>query len=130
MGFIIMENAARMELNLNDRSGKCFLEGSAGHPLLRDVADAARLIEACFNHRIKRVLLHAENLTDQFFDLSSLEAGSILQKLRTYNIRLAVLSSSPKLSTAFRDLLLEESRHKYFRLFEDRQKAEMWLVED
>ena len=36
-------------------------------------------------------LLYASDLTN-FFDLSSGEAGAILQKLRTYGVLLAVLS--------------------------------------
>lgn len=120
-----------MPFSLVERNKNYFIEGSAGQPLLRDVADAAKLIEACFNHRTKRVLLYPENLTQAFFDLSSLEAGEILQKLRNYKIRLAVVAApSTQLSSSFRDLMAEENRNSYFRLFEDRDKAETWLVED
>lgn len=120
-----------MQLSLKESNEKSFIEGSVAESLLRDVGDTAKLIEACFNHRTKRVLLYPENLTDRFFDLSSLEAGEILQKLRNYNIRLAVLvhPDAKQFSSAFRDLMKEESRNKYFRLFEDREKAEAWLVE-
>lgn len=120
-----------MELKLVERSGNVLVEGIVGRQLLHDESDAVNLIEFCFNHRAKRVLLYAENLTDRFFDLSSLEAGSILQKLRNYEIRLAVVWSqnSQSLSSAFRDLLLEENRGKYFRIFKGRDKAEAWLLE-
>lgn len=83
----------RLELRLIGRAGKQFLEGAAGEPLMRDVADTVKLIEACFNHRVKSLLLYDENLTERFFDLSSREAGEILQKLRNYRIRLAVVWS-------------------------------------
>jgi len=33
-------------------------------------------------------------------------------------------------SSAFRNLMVEENRNSYFRLFEDRNEAEAWLVED
>jgi hypothetical protein len=121
-----------MELRLIDRKGKCFIEGPAGQSLLRDVADTVQLIEACFNHRTKCILLYSENLTDNFFVLSSQEAGSILQKLRNYDVRMAVVWSHDVqgLSHTFRDLLLEENRQKYFHLFKERQEAEAWLLED
>jgi len=69
-----------MDLRLVERDGKQFLEGPAGKPLICEVGDAVQIVEACLNHRANRVLLYAENLTERFFDLSSREAGEILQK--------------------------------------------------
>ena len=121
-----------MELSLVERNEKQFLEGVAGQPLMRDVADAVKIVEACFNHQTKCLLLYAENLTEHFFDLSSGEAGAILQKLRTYHVRLAVVWSpdTRPLSRRFGDLMVEENRDRYFYLFEERDKAEAWLLED
>lgn len=121
-----------MELSLVERNGKQFLQGAAGKPLLRDVADTVKIIEACFNYQTHGLLLHAENLTDHFFDLSSLEAGAILQKLRTYQIRLAVIWSPEvrQQSRRFGELMVEENRERYFRLFEERSQAEAWLLEE
>jgi hypothetical protein len=120
-----------MELNLAEQKGKIFLEGAAGQPLLRDVMDTVKIIEACFNNQTRCLLLYAENLTDYFFDLSSLEAGTILQKLRNYEIRLAVVRSSARpLSHRFGDLMVEENRDRYFHLFDDRHQAATWLCED
>lgn len=111
-------------------NGKYFIEGNAGQPLLQQVDDITKVIEACFNYQTKRVLLYSKNLTDHFFDLSSLEAGEILQKFRNYKIRLAVVIGPIQLSSAFRDLMVEENRNQFFRLFEDREKAEAWLTID
>jgi hypothetical protein len=121
-----------VELNVVEPAGKRYIEGVAGQSLLRDADDAALLVEACFNHRTKRLLLYPENLTGRFFDLSSREAGTILQKLRTYQIRLAVVwpPAARALSRRFGDLMVEENRDRYFHLFEDRPQAEAWLLED
>jgi hypothetical protein len=120
-----------MELRLVERSDKQFLEGPAGEPLLREVGDAVQLVEACLNQRANRVLLYAENLTERFFDLSSREAGEILQKLRNYHIRLAVVWSPEvrQLSQRFGDLMVEENRDQYFHLFTEQPEAEAWLLE-
>ena len=113
-----------------ERSGKRFLVGPAGQPFMREVGEATRLVEACWNEGAEGLLLYAENLTDRFFDLSSTEAGSILQKLRNYQVRLAVVWSpeTRPLSTHFRELLVEENRDRYFRLCKDRATAEAWLA--
>ena len=58
-----------------------------GLPLLAKVGDVTLVIEACFSNQAKFTLLYASNLTPNFFDLSSGEAGEILQKLRNYQIR-------------------------------------------
>jgi len=121
-----------LELNVVERAGKRFIEGVAGQSLLREADAAAELVEACFNHRTKRLLLYPENLTDRSFDPSSREAGTILQKLRTYQIRSAVVWSPAcrSLSRRFGDLMVEENRDRYFHLFEERPQAEAWLLED
>jgi hypothetical protein len=55
--------------------------------------------------------LYAANLTRGFFDLSSGEAGAILQKLRNYRIRLPVVCGpgTAQLSRRFGDLLAEDA---------------------
>jgi hypothetical protein len=67
-------------------------------------------------------------VTERFFDLSSGEAGEILQKLRNYHTRLAVVHSPTRqLSRRFEELMIEENQMPHFRLFEDRPAAQEWL---
>ena len=120
-----------MELALIKTVDKKYLEGPVGRPFMHTINDAVKLIEACWNEGTDCLLVYPENLTEQFFDLSSREAGEILQKLRTYHIRMAVVGSpeSMKLSRRFADLMVEENRNRYFRLFDERGKAEAWLLD-
>lgn len=90
------------------------------------------IIGICFENRARSVLLYAENLTERFFDLSSGEAGAILQKFRNYRIRVAVVVSpggSPQ-SDRFREMVAEERQGDDFRIFDDRDAAEAWLIRD
>jgi hypothetical protein len=117
-----------IERDCHDRR---FLEGVAGRQIIGRRDEAARLIEACFEHDVERLLLYPENLTTRFFDLSSGEAGEILQKLRNYNIRLAVVRTPTlRLSSHFDDLMVEENRMPYFRIVDDRPAAEEWLCSE
>ena len=68
------------------------LEREPGVRYIADAADVGRLIEDCISSGSRAALLHADNLPRQFFDLSSGQAGQILQKLRTYKVRLAVVA--------------------------------------
>lgn len=120
-----------MELVVRDVNDLHFLEGPPGQPLIGRVEDAVTLVEACFNNAAHRLLLYPENLTERFFDLSSGEAGAILQKLRNYHIRLAVVRSPTlPLSRRFAELMMEENREPYFRLFDGRAAAQEWLCSE
>ena len=118
-----------MELTTSEQAGVRFLEGPPDRPLLRSTEDATLLVEACFSMRAKAALLYTPNLTQKFFDLSSGEAGAILQKLRNYRIRLAAVCppGSVRFSSRFGEMAAEESRTGYFEVFEDAGAAREWL---
>ena len=113
-----------MELVRVEDGGLRLLEGSPDEHFMSDVEDAGRLIEACFSAGTDAALLYPTNLTVAFFDLSSRQAGAILQKLRTYGIRLAVVCSpgAVRFSTRFGEVLAEERRGRFFGVFETRRK--------
>ncbi|PWT84436.1 MAG: hypothetical protein C5B57_04825 [Blastocatellia bacterium] len=68
-------------LIVTEESGIRLVEGARGRPILQVPQDTTLVLEACLSARIPAVLLYAENLTAGFFDLSSGEAGEILEKL-------------------------------------------------
>ena len=75
-------------------------------------------------------LLYPENLTDRFFDVSSTQAGEVLQKLRTYGVHLAVVWAPDivQFSSRFADLLAAERRDRFFDIFDTRAAAREWLA--
>lgn len=96
---------------------------------MRTVEDASLVVEACLSNRVKSALLYTPNLTGNFFDLSSGEAGAIPQKLRNYRIRIAVVCppNSVQFSSRFGEMVAEERRGDHFRVFESAQAARDWL---
>ena len=104
-------------------------EGPRDQPLLRTIEDASLVVEACSSGKTRSALLYAPNLTERFFDLSSGEAGAVLQKLRNYGIRLAVVCTpgSVRFSSRFNEMVAEESRGNHFRVFESAETARGWL---
>ncbi len=105
-----------------------FAEGIPEQTLLTCVDDVSKVIEVCLTHAVDRLLLYPENLPAAFFDLSSGEAGAILQKLRNYRIRLAVVHAPDlPMSHRFGGMVRDEQRGPYFRLFGDRATAQRWL---
>lgn len=121
-----------MGLQLITENNISALEGEPGVKLLQKPEDAADLIGAGFENGTRSLLLYAENLTEQFFDLSSGEAGVILQKLRNYHIKTAIVAPTDRVkrSTMFGEMEKEESKSGDFRIFEDRDSAVAWLMKE
>ncbi len=119
-----------MDMSIETRNDQRIVEGPPGAQLLRTPDDVVEILEACFGNHTTSVLLYAENLTEHFFDLSSGEAGAILQKLRNYHVKLAVVvpAAGVRQSSMFPAMVLEESRSGYFRIFGSRDLAEAWLA--
>jgi hypothetical protein len=117
-------------LTVTEVAGVRYVETTPDSQFMRGVEDASLIVEACFSHGAKSALLYAPNLTQGFFDLSSGEAGAILQKLRNYRIRLAVVCvpGNVKFSSRFPEMVDEESRGGYFRIFESAPTAREWLT--
>ncbi len=118
-----------MALKPVEHNGTTFVEGPANQPLLTTAYDIDRLIEACFSQGAQAALLYASNMPPAFFDLSSGQAGTILQKLRTYRIRLAVVAppQQVRFSRRFGEMLADERQGAHFDLFESREQAYAWL---
>ena len=114
-----------MLLGLIDENGVRAVEGTRGHALMHRPQDATLIIEACFSTNARAALLYPENLTAGFFDLSSGEAGVILDKLRRYQVRLAIVSApaSVEFSSRFREILSDD-----LRVFDARDAALAWLA--
>jgi hypothetical protein len=120
-----------MEFTVSEAMGPRFLEGVPNQSCMRHADDAVTVLQECLSRRVDRVMLYSENLPDRFFDLSSGEAGAILQKFRNYNIRLAVVCpSSVRLSQRFGEMVAEERRGRNFGLFETKDSARQWLSRD
>ena len=117
-----------MELIVTDHHGISIGIGPEGEPFLVQAKNSSRLVEACANAGVDRLVLYPENLPEEFFDLSSGVAGEVLNKLRMYSVRLAVVRTPGlKLSSRFAEMLSDEWRYGYFGLFDDLPAALEWL---
>ena len=70
-------------------------------------------------------MLYPENVTAGFFDLSSGEAGEILEKLRRFRVRLAIVCApgSVAFSSRFPEIICDD-----LHVFETREQARQWLA--
>jgi hypothetical protein len=119
-------------LRVVEENGLRLVEGPPEQRLMLVADDAARVVEACLSESVNAALLYAPNLTERFFDLSSGDAGTVLQKLRNYRLRLAVVCppGSVRFSSRFSEVVAEERRGPWFGVFDTREAALAWLARD
>ena len=124
-----------LALSRLEDGGITIIEGRPGAAVMAGPRDGARVLEACFTARSRAALLYAENLPPAFFDLSSGEAGVILQQFRNYGVRLAVVvcpesaHADGRFGELVDELAAEERGRSYFGVFGSREEARAWLRE-
>jgi hypothetical protein len=82
----------------------------------------------CGENQVRGILLHAENFSPEFFDLSSGLAGSVLLKFSVYSLRVAALLKPEQVNRGkFQEFVSETNRGNQFRVFYIREDAAAWL---
>lgn len=115
-----------METQIYNTENGSYLETDS---LIDSEADALDIVGACGEHEVSRVLLHAENLSERFYDLKSGLAGAVLLKLGMYRIKTAVILSDQQIGRGkFYEMVLETNRGNQFRVFAERAAAVAWLL--
>ena len=119
-----------MEFSVVEEGGVGYVEGRPAVPFMSGPEDIDLVLEACFSAGTRAALLYAENLPAAFFDLSSGVGGAILQKLRNYRVRLAVVwrPGTVRASSRFGEMVAEERQGRDFGLFETQGAAREWLI--
>ena len=124
--------AVIMDIHVIRIAEQQYLAGIPGKRLIQTEDDITQILELCYENNTNRVLLYAENFSDQFFDLSSGEAGMILQKFSLYLVKLAAVLKLDEVphSHKFEELAIEVNRGNQFRIFDNLEQAESWLLKD
>jgi PadR family transcriptional regulator AphA len=86
------------------------------------------LVTAAIESGTQGLLIDQPAMPPEFFDLSTGVAGSIVQRLTMYGIRMAVVVPDPSIhSGPFQDFAREANAGGVFRFFPDREQAVAWL---
>ncbi len=121
-----------MEVKVVTVGEKNYLAGLPGKRLIQVEEDINSLFGLFYEHHTSRLLLYPENLSDKFFDLSSGEAGMVLGKFSTYQVKAVAVMDLDRVphSHKFEDLVIELNRGNQFRFYKDLSQAEQWLLKD
>ena len=111
------------------RENRTYLACLPDGALLESEREALELIEGCIEHHTDRVMVFAANLPKEFYDLKTGVAGGILQKFAQYRVRIAAILTAELVGNGrFSEMVLEANRGSHFRVFYEREKAEVWLL--
>ena len=106
-----------------------YIQCIPGETSLANERDAVDLVAACGENGTHRLMVFADNLSDDFYRLSSGVAGNILLKFTTYRIRVAAVLTPELVNQGrFREMVIETNRGNQFRVFYDPLEAEKWLI--
>ena len=102
-----------MNTVVHSREGVSVAEVQADDVIIRDVGDALDVFaSAQYAAQAPRVIVHATNIDQSFFDLSSGLAGEVLQKISNYGLRLAIVGEFEEVSSrALRDFIRESNEY-------------------
>ena len=118
-----------MEYNLVHKNNLSYLECLPGILCIRNEADAIDWVALCGENETDKLMIYADNLSEDFFHLSTRVAGEILLKFSIYQIKIAAVLTPELVNQGkFQEWVLETNRGNDFRVFYTREKAEAWLV--
>jgi PadR family transcriptional regulator, regulatory protein AphA len=119
-----------MEYRIVETHGKRYIEGLPGPEKVAGEREALDMVSICVGNETNLLILHAENLTEDFFNLRTRVAGDILLKFSNYHI-ICALILTPELvgQGRFAEMAGEANRwNREFRVFYGVEEAERWLV--
>lgn len=119
-----------MNYRLVEHPQNNFVEILPGDGRIESEADELDLVGACGEYRVQRLLLYAENLSEDFFHLRTGLAGEVLLKFSNYHIKFAAVLTPELVNQGrFQEMVLEANRsNNQFHVFYDREQAIEWLV--
>jgi PadR family transcriptional regulator, regulatory protein AphA len=128
-----MENINCMERIMEYRAEKIdgcvIVETIPGRGVIGSENDALELVAACGEHQAESLLIHSENLNEEFFQLSSGLAGAVLLKFSIYRIRVAAVILDVRVNQGrFAEFVVETNKGRQFRIYNNRQEAIDWLI--
>ncbi|MFN8210551.1 MAG: DUF4180 domain-containing protein [Bacteroidales bacterium] len=117
-----------MDFRIINKDGSSYLELTDPGFKINDEQDAVDLAAICRENGTSKMLVSAENLTNDFYDLSTRLAGNILQKFSNYRMIFAAVVPAHRVKGRFGEMALEMNRGKQFHISTEKQDAENWLA--
>ena len=113
-------------INIRDKK---YVECVSSEVKLKTEQDTLDLIAATWENDTGLLMINGEVLSEDFFNLSTGVAGAMLQKLVNYHVKTAAVIPDELVNNVrFREMALETNKGNHFRILDNREEAENWLI--
>ena len=98
-----------MNIELTQHQGQTLAEVTG--PPIQNPQEALETLINCAYQGTEKIIIHADQLMPDFFDLKTGIAGEILQKVSTYQLRLAIVGDFSQYSSkSLQDFIFESNK--------------------
>lgn len=125
----VIKEKEKMTYHIRDIDNKKYIELISATDPLSTENDALDLVALCWEHETYLLLIHYDVLSQDFFKLKTKVAGNIIQKFVNYGMKAAaVIPQEIMKKGRFREMALEANKGNHFRMYENKEEAEKWLL--
>jgi PadR family transcriptional regulator, regulatory protein AphA len=117
-----------MNYQIKQKNGILYFLAAEGELLIGDEQDAVDLIALCGEENTDRLILFADNLTQEFFDLKTKLAGAVFQKFSNYRVKFALVIPPSLDKGRFHEMLVEANRQHALHFFTNLDEAQEWII--
>ncbi|MGX9755395.1 DUF4180 domain-containing protein [Clostridioides difficile] len=115
-----------MNYDIREQKGKKYVFVDSKFSNEEEIMD---IISLCMEHGTDYLMFSNNSLTDDFFNLKTGLAGTILQKFINYKIQaVAIADDKTKINKRFSELMLELNKSNNFRIFDNFEDAKNYIL--
>lgn len=113
-----------MEIKIHQINQIKIAEVTSDKIVINSADDGLDLLGNLYYQGFDKVIVHEEQITTDFFDLSTRMAGEILQKFSNYRVKLAIVGEFTKYkSNSLKDFISESNKTKHVNFVENINEA-------
>jgi PadR family transcriptional regulator, regulatory protein AphA len=125
-----IEEKEKMNYQIREIENKKYIELISATTLISTENDALDLVSLCWEHDTYSLMIHYEDLSEDFFKLKTKVAGNIIQKFINYGLKAAAIIPQEVIQKGrFREMALETNKGNHFRMYESKEEAAKWLLD-
>lgn len=125
----MIEEKEKMNYKIIEKDNKKYIEVISSTQPMSTENDALDLVALSSEYDTGLLMIHYDALSEDFFNLKTKAAGNMIQKFVNYSIKVVVvLPAELILKGSFKKMYTETNRGNHFRMYQDKDEAEKWLI--
>lgn len=123
---IIIKDVKELKYKAIHKNNQTYVIVTEGQ--IKTEKDGLTLVSACAEHSTNLLMLPAACFSEDALNLSTRILGLVVQKFVNYNIKTVATYNENEVSDTFKKFLSETNRGQAFRVYNNLEEAENWLL--